>query len=186
MKNLKMLGLSALAVMALIGPAGQASASVTSPAGTVYTGTLEASITHSFLLKAGFAEITCSLSVLKGKIENNIGTFAIGKISTLSFSLCGSSTVDVLSNGSLEIFSTGAGKGDLRGYSTQITVATMGISCVYGTTTQTPIGTITGGTQPVMSIAASLPKISGGFLCANPASWTGAYKLTTPHELLVD
>lgn len=185
MKQLKMLGLSALAVMALIAPAGQASASVTSPAGTEYTGTLEASITHSFLLKAGFAEITCSLSVLKGKVENNIGTFAIGKISTLSFNFC-NATVHVLSNGSLEIFSTGAGKGDLRGYNTQITVATMGVSCVYGTTTQTPIGTITGGTQAVMSIAASLPKISGGFLCANPASWTGAYKLTAPHELLVD
>jgi len=158
----------------------------TSPAGTVYTGEIEATASSSLLLQAGFANITCTQSTVKGKIESHSVTVAAGKISSLSFSNCGSSTVDVIQNGELSIASTGGGKGSVNGAGTEVTIAALGVSCVYGTTTNTPLGTLTGGTPAKLTLTAKLPKISGGFLCADPAAWQGSYTVTNPGTLLVD
>ncbi|HYH54077.1 MAG TPA: hypothetical protein VD761_08095 [Solirubrobacterales bacterium] len=186
MKHLKMLGLALVAAAALMAFAGPASATtVTSPAGTEYTGEINATATSSLLLQAGFANITCTESVVKGKIESNGGATASGKITTLSFSAC-NATVDVLKNGSLSIASTGGGSGTVSGSGSEVTVSTLGVSCVYGTAGGTALGTLTGGTPAKMTINAKLPKISGGFLCASPASWSGSYQVTSPGTLLVD
>jgi hypothetical protein len=158
---------------------------LTSPANTEYAGEITATASSSLLLQAGFANITCTESTVKGSIEASTATSASGKIGTLTFANC-NSTVDVLANGSLEVVSAGGGKGTVKGYGTQVTVSTLGVSCVYGTGTKTTLGTLTGGTPATMNIKASLPKISGGFLCASPASWSGSYTVTSPGTLLVD
>jgi hypothetical protein len=187
MKHLKMLGLAFVATAALMAFAGPASATtVTSPASTEYTGDFTLTATSSLLMQAGFANVTCTQSTVKGRIESNGGATAGGKISTLSFSGCGETTFDVLVNGSLSIEATGEGKGIVRGSGSQWTTAFLGISCVYGTTTNTPLGALTGGTPAKLAINASLPKISGSFLCANPASMTGSYTVTSPGTLLID
>lgn len=189
MKHLKMLGFAVMAAAALMAFAGSASATtVTSPANSEFTGTVEATGTGSLLLKAGFANITCTASTVAGKIETNgdSGIDASGKLSTLSFSSCGSSTVDTLAKGNLQIEGTGGTNGVVKGTGSEVTVSAIGTSCVYGTSTGTTLGTFTGGTPATMDISASLPKISGGFACANPAAWSGTYTVTTPATMTVD
>lgn len=183
MKHLKIIGLAVMAAAALMAFAGNASAAppvLTSPSGTEYTGTLTSTATESLKLEAGFATDTCTTSTVSGKVETNT-TVASGKITTLEFGSC-AFTTDVLSKGSLEVKSGG----EVRAIGSEVTVSTLGTSCVYGGGTGTKLGSLTGGKPAKLTVAASLPKISGGFLCANPASWTGKYSVTTPDTLLVD
>ena len=194
MKHIKMLGFAVMAMAALLAFAGSASAApaLTSPAGTEYTGELNATAESSLLLKAGFANITCTASTVAGKVETNDEKLASGKIATLSFSNCGSTTVDTLATGSLQITTTGKGenKGTVTGSGSEVTVAQFGVSCVYGTKTGTTLGTATGSasstSNATLKFEASLPLISGGFGCANPAVWTGSYTLTKPVPLFID
>ena len=202
MKHLKMLGLFAMAAAALMAFAGSASeATFTAPAGTGYHGTLSSSLEGSALLKAGFAEITCTAGTVAGEIKapeakketeekklvNNNETEASGAITAVSFSSCKEGqTVDTLNNsGTLTILKSNTA---VSGTGTEVTTAVAGVSCVYGLgTTSTPLGTASNTEKGVtLAIKASLPKISGGFLCASPASWTANYIVTAPTGSVVD
>src|SRR3954452_25193669 len=127
MRYVKALACAALAViclMACIG-GGAASAAVdTSPAGTKYTGERKASAISSLVLEAGFATITCTESTIGGTAS----------ISTLTFSGCGSATVDVLRNGSgsTKVEVTEEHKTTIEVKDSEVTVSSFGISCVYG------------------------------------------------------
>jgi hypothetical protein len=184
MKHIKMLGFAVMAAAALMAFAGSASANpvLTSPAGTAYTGEINATASGSLLLKAGFANITCTSSTVAGKVTTNNTTHAAGAISTLTYSNCGGATVTTITKGSLTV----APKGAVSGSGSEVTVAVFGTSCVYGTKTGTALGTLTGGTPAKMTINANLPLVSGGFGCANPANWSGSYTVTKPTTLLVD
>jgi len=37
-----------------------------------------------------------------------------------------------------------------------------------------------------LAVKTQLPKISGSFLCANPAEWTASYVVISPSPSLVD
>jgi hypothetical protein len=199
MKHLKMLGLSMLAGSALMafggGSASATTLTCTEPAGTKTTckvGTkMSASVQSesSLLLRAGFAEITCSGGTTEDEISSAGGAEkpVTGKIVQLSYTGCGSATVDVLSKGSgeIEVGATG-NAGSLRAFGSEITFGVLGTSCVYGGGSGTKIGTVTGGSPAKITISAKVPKISGGFLCANPAEWTGSYTVTSPTWLGID
>jgi hypothetical protein len=202
MKHLKMLGLFAMAAAALMAFAGSASAqTLTAPTGTAYPTTpgvppegknaLSASLEGSALLKAGFAEITCLNSEVSGTVTTNNNTEASGSITKVHFTQCeeGQTVTTLNNNGTLTILksthvATGTG--------TQVTTAVAGVSCVYGlgetpTTLGTATNTVVGGVDKVtLDISAKLPKISGGFLCASPASWTANYVVTTPSSSFLD
>jgi len=61
-----------------------------------------------------------------------------------------------------------------------------GITCRYATS-NTTIGTITGGSPATLDASGSLPFHSGSPLCGEGATTsTGSYKLTSPSTLLVD
>jgi len=191
MKYVKMLGLAAVAAMALMAFAGTASATVlTSPSGTALPAGTEivASAESSLLLRAGFANITCTESNVVGKTENagGAGETVRGPIGTLTFSSC-NATVHVLKKGSLEVHAVGSGpNGTLISTGAEATVSTAGISCTYGTL-NTHIGTLTGssttGGDATLHIEAKLNKTAGGFLCASPAAWEGNYIVTSPTPL---
>jgi hypothetical protein len=195
MKHIKMLGLAVVAMAAFMAFASSASATpaLTSPAGTEYTGELHATMKTgtSGLLQAGFANITCTESTVAGKVEKNVTNTASGKIATLTFAKC-NATVDVLKLGSLHIATKddGTNSGTVSGSGSEVTVSTLGTSCVYGTGTETLLGTAKGSASPTsaaeMSLSGTLPKISGGFACANPAKWTASYVLTKPVPLFID
>jgi hypothetical protein len=191
MKHLKMLGLFAMAA-ALMAFAGSASAQTfTSPAGTEYTGNISSTLEGSALLKAGIAEITCTAGTVSGSLTTNANTWAAGSITGVSFSSCREGqTVDTLNNkGFLTIL---GGIHTASGTGTEVTTAVAGASCVYGLgETSNSLGTATnsgsGSTAKVtLFVNAKLPKISGGFLCANPASWTASYLVTSPSPSVLD
>jgi len=188
MKNLKMLGLFVMAATALMAFAGSASAAgtFTAPAGSAYTGPWSASLEGSALLKAGFAEITCTASTVAGQITTNNSSEASGSITTVDFSSCGFSTVDTLNhNGTLKIIN---GTHAVSGTGVEVTVAVAGTSCVYtlGTTSKSLGNATNTGSGVTLAITTALPKKSGGFLCADPAQWTANYIVTSPGNSVID
>jgi hypothetical protein len=182
MNYLKVLGVSIIVAAALMTPAAASATVLTSPAGVEYTGSFSASLNGSMLLKAGFAEITCTTSTFSGSVNVNV-SFSEGSVGTWGFSTCGSSTVDTLKTWRFEILSGGTMK--VAGY--QITVAVTGVSCVYGTAAATTtIGKISGGSPANIKMEGKLPLLSGGFFCASQAPFTASYTVTSPTTLLVD
>jgi hypothetical protein len=181
MKQHGILSLAVLTAAILMAGAVPASAAVlTSPAGTEYTGEFDMTAESTMNVDYGVGSVTCTSGVLAGKVESNTSTSASGKISSLSFSGC-SSTVDVLANGSLS-FASG---GTVTGNGSQITFSSFGVTCTYGWT-GVQVGTLKGGTPATMTVSGTLPFLSGGLLCKKPATWSVAYKVTTPSTLLVD
>jgi hypothetical protein len=194
MKYVKTFGLAvvaAMALMAFVGASAASAATLTSPAGTKLGvgAEIDASIEKgtTLLLTAGFANVTCTESTVKGKITNagGAGVPVSGNIETLTFSNCPGWHVKVLKKGTLAIH----GNGTLTSSGAEVTVSPLeGTSptCTY-VTNNTDIGTLTSGTPATMHINASLTKTaSSGFLCASPAKWEGSYVVTTPGTLIVD
>jgi hypothetical protein len=195
MKHLKMLGLAAIAAMALMAfGAGTASATTlftdsaktihyakgTSVSGSLTTGT-------SAILTDGNKNelITCTESTVSGKTTETSGKPLGGPIDQLTFNKC-SGTVVVVSKGSLSIEYTSGSNGSVSGSGSEVTVGIFGTSCTYGTGTGTKLGSITGGVEPKLNIAAvNLSKTAGGFLCPSSAGWDAEYTVTTPHALYV-
>jgi len=197
MKHLKIVGLFVMAAASLMAIAGSASAAgtFTSPTGTAYKGAFGASLEGSTLLKAGFAEITCTTGTLAVTIERNNEEHVSGPFTSVSFSTCtspqGTPTVTTLSStGTLTIRK---GTHAIIGTGVEVTTAVIGTSCVYGMASGTSLGTAnntTGGAggadRVTLAISANLTKVSGGFLCASPAAWTASYVVTAPSPSFVD
>jgi hypothetical protein len=187
MKYVKMLSLLAVAAAALMAFAGTASATIIeSGGGALPSGTQIESTGTSAVLKAGFATIECSHSEVDGKTSTAGGANATveGSINNLTFTGC-NATVHVLKKGKLIVHWTSGKNGTVTSEGAEVTVSTAGTSCTYGTPTASSIGTLTGGSPAVLTAAASLKKVAGGFLCADPASWTAKYTVTTPNPLYV-
>ncbi|MDQ3724723.1 MAG: hypothetical protein M3335_02340 [Actinomycetota bacterium] len=188
MKYIKMMGLLAVAAAALMAFVGTASATVLeSSGGNLPSGTKVESTGTNAVLEAGFATIECAHSEVDGKTSNAGGASETveGSITTLSFKEC-NATVKVLKNGKLIVHHSSGSNGTVTSEGAEVTVAIGSTSCVYGTTAgATSIGTLSGGSPAKLNASASLTRISGGFLCANPAKWTATYTVTTPNPLYV-
>lgn len=184
MKHLKMLGLAVLAVGAFMAMGGSASAAaiITSPAGTEFTGEVHETLTGSWIIKDGVANITCTEVTRIWDVTTNTATVAGGPYTKTTFSGCGSASVVVLKAGSREVTSGGG----VKGSGSEVTFSALGTSCVYGTGTGTTQGTLNNGSPATMTESASLTKISGGFLCANPATVSGSYIITFPNTFIID
>jgi hypothetical protein len=138
----------------------------------------------SSALKANFATISCEETTLKGEVTNPgaPGADIAGAVTSFSFGKCGTSTVNVLKKGTFSIDSPSGGNGLLTLEGFEITVASGGTSCTYGG----PIlASLTGGTMASISTTDSVPKITGGITCANPAVWSAEYTVTAPEPLYV-
>ena len=203
MKRLRMAAVAVVAAVAMAMLAGSGTASATVlynniedlPAGSEVSASLKTG--SSMLLKAGFANITCSESTFSGLTENTGGSSSTvrGRVSALSIGFCNAtvmvgSTFDVIKGvgdyGEFEVHHIlGTGNGTLTGRAIEITVSLAGTHCVYRPLNSIDLGTITAGNPATIHINAKLPKSSGGFLCANPAEWTATYTVTTPSTLTV-
>jgi hypothetical protein len=185
MKYVKILGLLAVAAAAFMGIAGTAAASptLTSPANTAYTGTLHASSEGHAVLHNPIAKIECN-STVSGSVTSN-GTPASGPIATLTFSPCTDEwhvTTATEKGGTLSVNSAG----EVVSNGATVESTRFGVTCRYATS-NTKVGTLTGGTPATMHINASIPFHSGSVFCGSGATaWTGAYKVDTPGTLLVD
>jgi hypothetical protein len=194
MKYVKILGLLAVAATAMMAFAASASATtVTGPSGEttpiIHAESEENAVkgTKHVLLHNDTANIECESTVEGDVTTHGTGVTAGGPIDILSFFNCtGGWTVDVVTNGSLEIHTTstaGHGKGTLTSTGATVVATGFGISCGYQTN-NTHIGTVTGGNPATLTIEASIPRHSGSFLCGGGnANWTGAYVTTQTLEL---
>lgn len=191
-KGLVVAAVVAVAVM-LVG-AGSAAATVvcktnTSPCsspylkGTVFQSELTPGTKAVF--KAGFFTFECTEG--HGSVEtttNGSATETVkGITKTLSFGGCNGEFL-VLKTGTGEIHWTSKTNGTFTSEGTQVTGASLGVSCVYGGTITSGI-TLNGGEKPTISINAKVPLISGGFLCANPGTMTASLTVTEPTPLYV-
>lgn len=191
MKHLKMLALVAAAAASLMAFATPASATqLTSPNGTVYTGSLHASST-GIAWDGAFTTVSCSSSTWAGKVETHGAAVTAGfKVTSLTFSSCNYPFI-VKKPGSYEIHTDNAalvdGNGTVTWTGAEIEVQTSVGTCIF-TTSSTDLGTLTGkdAGNAVIDITAKIPRTGGNFLCGSSSTMTGSYTITTPSTLTVD
>jgi hypothetical protein len=203
MKYVKILGLAAVAAMALMAFAGAGTASASTlcqttvdscPAAWDYpTGTaISASLTSASatLEVSGLTEDTCTTSAVAGTTSNTGSSSETveGAIGTLTFTNC-TNTTKVLAKGNLEVHADGGhGAGILTGKGNRVTVVAFGfISCVANTGTGTNLGTIdepaNATSDAVVTVNATIPLEGAG--CPANAQWTATYTVTSPTPLYV-
>jgi hypothetical protein len=210
MKYLKMLGLAAVAAMALTAFLGASSASATTltctnppgtkvvcPKGTVIIASVEK--TESATLTGGLT-ITCSEGEVNGSTSNEGSSTETvkGTTSAVTFVLssCTNCTTVSVTNGSLEIHTDEEGvtngNGTLTGSGFTAHLVCFGVTCNYSTGNNRDLGTVkgsstTGGTA-TFKIGAELALDSGSsFLCGSGnATWEGSYVVTSPDWLDID
>jgi hypothetical protein len=201
MKYIKILGLAAVAAMALMAfGAGTASATklCTTAGDTTNCGshypintTVEGTLTGSAVLETtgGTVLDTCTGSTVSGKTTSTAatGSTVTGNVETLTWTGC-TFTTHTIAKGSLEIkHISGTDNGTLTGRNQEVTIKT-GLfgPCIYGTAAGTDLGTVTGGNPASITINALVPltKDDGG-ICPSEARWTASYAITTPKPLYV-
>jgi hypothetical protein len=182
MGNLKMLGLLAVAAAGLTTFAGSASATtVTSVAGTTYTGSIEATSTN-FEIDGPFVTVKCDHSSIDAEVEDHGSSVPVtGQITAFTLSEC-NYQVTIENSGSFLIESNGSFRWTFVALSLHSSVG----KCTY-VTNNNKLGSITGGANAVIDIGPGLfPRTSGSFLCGSSATATGSYTITTPSTLVVD
>jgi len=201
MKYLKIIGLAAVAAMALTAFVGAGTAS----AQTLYTYTTPSANTAievgtelvssleketSALLKdtLGGVNDTCTGSEVKGKIATNVTGDAGGAVSSLAFTGC-SHTTDVLANGELEIKNiAGTTNGTVVSRGARVTIKStiFGVSCVANTGEGTTIGTLTGAKAHTAKATMDISAVITLDNSCGDSTWTGKYEVTSPVGLTVD
>ena len=204
MKHLKILGLAAVAGMALVAFLGAGSASATVlcktavtegchaggwayPAGTEIDMSLEG--TTSTSTTGGTLLDTCTEGTLRGETTNTGSSSETvdWNLSEMWSKNC-TKTTDSIVNGALEVhWISGTDNGTLTVNGTQVT-KNLGIlgSCTYGPGAGgTELGTLIGGSPATVRVEAVLPKLAGGATCPPDVVWTGAYAVTSPEPLYI-
>lgn len=203
MKYLKMLGLAAIAAMGLMAFVGAGTASATvlctateTPCSAAHTisptndPTMVATQVGTGILQEDketnpATYVTCSGSEMKAtstKAGNSTET-PTGEVTSLTWSGC-THTVNTVALGTMEVHHIeGTDNGTVTSSGTQVTTNIIGVSCTFK---GTDLGTLTGGTSPVMDISATVDLVAGSFLCPEHATWTDTYNITSPTPLYVE
>ena len=190
MKHLKMLGLAAIAAMALMAfvGAGTASATTLEVKGVKQTGSvaIKASLksgTSAILKdKNGTTNDTCTGSTVEGSTSTTTGAEVSGGVTGLTFTGC-SHTTHVLSKGSLSVAHTSGTNGTVKSSGAKVTVVStvFGASATCETGAGTTIGTLTGVAAGQATIHINATTLNCGIL--GTSSWTGTYVVTSPEGL---
>ena len=176
--RLKTLGLLVLSMTALMAFAASAYATtVTSPTGTVATGEEEESTSEGHVaFHNPIAKIECNAR-LTGRIEGHgSGVTATGPVTSFTFTNCTNSWhVTVVSNGSLIAHYKSGYNATITSNGATVEATRFGVSCRY-ITSNTSLGTATGGNPTTMHIEAAIPFHSGSGLCgAGSIAYTGSF-----------
>jgi hypothetical protein len=173
----KMLGLLVVAAAALMAFAGSASATITSPAGTAYTGEIHMNGSEIWFHTGG--NVNCKKSTLSGSVTNGGTTVPINE---LTFSECGTTTFAVLKKGHMSIASDGTVYLSGTEYTKLIHSPIAGtIHCILRME-ETAIGLLTEGVNPATlhTDTYPVPSVSTDFGCGSSAELTGLYTVTEP------
>lgn len=193
MRYIKMIGLTALAVVAAMALAATASATtLTSPKGELYTGKLVAQ--SGEITVHGVATYSCGESKAEGEVaQHGASITASGPLTKWTLSQC-STHVTVLKLGTVTIHPLEGSPGDatVTVSGTQVTseATSMGMSCLYETN-ETDLGVLTGsattGGNAVLDInSALIPRTGHSIFCGSSGTLTGSYTITTPSTLYID
>ncbi|HEX6602163.1 MAG TPA: hypothetical protein VF030_05925 [Solirubrobacterales bacterium] len=189
--NQHRISLAGILAVALMAFAGTASATtLTSPAGTAYTGTIKlaAENGHIKILWPLNLNIQCA-STIEGAVESHGGgNPAVVDISSLTFSGCTNGYgLAVLADGVLEIH----GNHVVTSSGTKLTLTTpLGFNCIYETTATEIAGLTdssqTAGNATLDIYAKALPRTGHSAFCGASAEVNGNYRMSTPAYLEVD
>jgi hypothetical protein len=206
MKNLKMLGLLAVAAAALMALLGASTASATVlcknnlktsscsepyAAETFLHGVLEKNAI--FENAAGETLGSCTQSTFQMRVETAGGSGATvsGPIPSFTWGIKGegcNQTTETLRSGRLEIHHiNNTDDGTVTAFNTEVTLLVFGgVDCIYGAGAGIHFGTLTGGAPATLDVNAVLneqePK---KFLCPDDIRLTGGYEITSPTPLYV-
>lgn len=187
MRNMKTLGVAAIAAAALAASVGASAASAaelystgsTVNAGTTIYATLEPLVDGAMLTTTDGLTIvdTCNESEVEGTVNGYFGGDVAITIFSLEWGGC-KFTTDTLTDGFLTISASGT----VSGNGTVVTVNT-GVTCRYGTGGGTTLGTLTTGKLGLNAIInEQAPK---QFLCPDTTRWVASYVVHSPHDLTV-
>lgn len=197
MKNLKALGFAVVAMAAVVAliPIGTASASVLcktteAPCPSKYLAGTTVDLSRitggSELLTntKGESLDTCTEITKKGKItkagsstETVTGEWTEFKMTNCTF------PTKPITLGRFEVHSIAGHNGQFTSdATTEVTINTVLFgSCIYGVTSGTSLGTLTGGNPGQLDMNAVAERFSGSaFACPETANWTGTFFLTEP------
>lgn len=186
MKYVKMLGLLTVAASALVSlPVVATAGTLTSPPGTVYTGTIKAQGQVSMHNSIGL--ISCTLTLEGNVDQHGISVPAGVKVTSLNFTGCtgGSFHSGTIVGGRLQIQPTSKGNGTVASSDASFTTTTFGLECGYSTN-NTSLGEFTAGEHATIDLKASLVRTHGSFHCGNTMNLTGSLQFTTPTGLSVE
>jgi hypothetical protein len=102
----------------------------------------------------------------------------------LTWSGC-SQTTHTTAGGTLDIMYTSGTSGEVVGTGFGVTVFIFNVTCTYSAGEGTKLGTLTGGSAPILKIETTVKKTAGGIFCPSTAGWDAEYVVTTPHALYV-
>jgi len=207
MKYIKVLGLAAVAALAMMASTGAGSASGTvlckvyktpCPVGqalpdkTVIDMTLKIGKSVAFLGPGKETVATCTTSTVKGKTTDEGGGENVpvqGNVEALTYETCSSGTIKVLKLGSFEVNYINSAENKTRAVLTsigaEVTVVEVGSSCDFGTVSGATLGILESdeAVGPDLVEEATFPKEEGGFLCPQLIVVKGEYKITEPAEI---
>jgi hypothetical protein len=188
MKHLKIIGLAAVAAMALMAfAAGSASATTleengkTTNAEVTITASLETGTSAILEDTNGLTQDTCTESHVHGTtVTPFTGPEVGGPVATLSFGGC-THTTTVLAKGNLTISNiAGTTNGTVKSNGAEVTVKStiFGVSIVCKTGAGTDIGTLTGVSSGDATMDINATVNCGSFVPT--AKWEGSYWITKP------
>lgn len=192
MKYPKMLILAIAAAVALLAPTTTSATQLTSPSGTVYTGTVQAQ-SGTLEWHGSFTTITCGESAMTGSVESHgSGVTTKVKLSSVTYSKC-NFAFKVLKAGTLEIHTDNStvndGDGTITWSGMELTYETSIANCLF-TTSNTDVGTVTGSDTENAKWdilpGTAIPRTGHSVFCGSSANLTGSYTITTPSTLTVD
>jgi hypothetical protein len=206
LKYLKIIGLVAVAAMAMMAFAGSASATVlcnnnlstTACSSKVAAGTLiESSLTGSSVLKSGETTLnTCTGGKFTSEVSNagSSTTTVSGPNKTIDFEGCVSTVhtksscefCEHVANGTLEIHHiAGTDNGTVTASGVVITNTIFGTSCIYQSGVGKDLGTLVGGNPASLNINITVTELTPKAICPDTPTWTATFKVTSPTPLYV-
>ena len=191
MKYVKMLALSTFATAALVAFTGAASATITSPNGTLYTGDVHSTSANTTLHWV-FGTTTCTnttktVTVSNGRTRGPVVTYDVGGCGTEGSS---NDTIAVIKGGEEEINSEGKVISTGLEFTIQVHRTIFGFPvtthCIFATN-NTLIGTLTQGEKPeIHAASAPIPqKATDGGCGSESLIMTGSYTVNTPKPIFI-
>jgi hypothetical protein len=179
--------------------ASASATTLTSPAGTAYTGPVKAETEGEMIVHEPLIESRCKSTFEWTPTSHGASVTVKGPVTAFYLTECSAgTTVFPVKLGTFEVH-TRTEKADANGTLTwtgaEITSQTHApigtIDCLYGIESgNSHVGVITGstntGTTAKVDMEVTLVRVGGSPFCPVTSKWTAAYKITTPDNLNVD